>query len=731
MGDSIQIKISAIDDFSKVVQNFKNEFSENIPGSMTRNFSLTQSKLSQVKENMGDLVSNSKEVTGEFNRNGQAIISLGAKFTAVLSGLTGGALKNVNKLFSDISKSYKKQLSKGGNLTQIWEGHWKSIVVTSMAAIGEIASGISSRLGNALNSAAQGFQLGAQFGGVTAVAGGIIGGMLSWFSGPSNEELMAQYGAEAGKVYGSAWSEAVEGKMWEVAKKLPTAASGKFDFIAAAFHPDTVQVALDGLTEFGNQIQEKFGQMFEDDVKPVLMNILGMSETEAAEAMAPLFETAIAKALEFGQALSPTMERMLAWAKNLGVEINISAGNFEDAFNKLINSAEISVEQFKNLRDLALQVGVDIDATFSKSLESFLADSEFSIEKLQGIALAAQEAGYNIKLSFDQAIAASRDRIMEIRGQLTEMGNNSLNWFLNKMNLRQQRKSYRQNYLEGGAEDYLNQWEQANKRRLEQIDQLSGAERKEAQKAYDLEKQQALKEGKEKSQQRYNELLERANSINIDGKHDIKDIREAIKDLPEEEKKIVLELARQKQERVAHRQEMKKQKEMQKKLREQIKAQKDLISSINKLAENITGNFGNMSNNLPDTSVFASDMDKAYQQWKYMAEHPLNASVTTSSVPGISAAAGVDLTMNGPASGYHVPLTMHGAERLQVTPLSSHSDKNYYPAEIYNISQHVHVHNLDAANTEQWLRKTGLPMMARQIKTEVTGFKRNIIRGDA
>lgn len=136
-------------------------------------------------------------------------------------------------------------------------------------------------------------------------------------------------------------------------------------------------------------------------------------------------------------------------------------------------------------------------------------------------------------------------------------------------------------------------------------------QKKAALKRYNQEKEKAYNKGKQKSQVRYNELLKKANDINIDGKHDIRDIREAIKDLPEEEQKIVLELAKQKQERIAHRDEMKRQKELQKKIKTQIKAQKDLIKSINKLAENLGNNFDNASKNLPDSGGFADDMKAA------------------------------------------------------------------------------------------------------------------------
>jgi hypothetical protein len=731
MGDAIQIKISAIDDFSQVVNKFRHEFETSLPAAVNESFSKLEKKLSSTRKEIAGIGESAKSLARNVNQGGDSLLDFGIKISKTINQVSGNSIKSFSSIFTKGLQIFKQGLGENGSITSLWENHWQGILSTSFAAISQIASGINSKIGNALNSAMQGFQAGAQFGMPVAIAGGIFAGVTTFFSGPTNEELMQQYGSEAGVAYGNAWSEAVQAKMWQMAEKLPKAASGKYDFVAAAFHPETMQVALQGLTEFGSQVQEQFSKMFENNVKPVLMNILGMSEAEAAQAMAPLFETTIAKALEYGQALSPTMERMLAWARELGVEINLSGEKFIDAFNNLIKNTNISVEQFANLRTLALQTGVDIDTTFSHALENFLTDSDFSIEKLEGIALAAREAGFNLETSFANSIAAARESISGLRAELQTLGENSLDWFLEKMSHRDRRKSYQKSFIDQNANEQLLRWQKENAAWLQRINSLSGQERTQALQAYDLEKQRAQGRSKEQAQERYNQLLERANSINIDGKHDIKDIREAIKDLPAEEKKVVLELAKQKQERLAHRQEMKRQKELQKKLKEQIKAQKDLIAGINKLAQGLSGNFVDMANNLPDTTKFAIDLNAASQSWKYMVEHPLNPSINFSGGSAISAANGVDLILSGPASGYQVPLTMHGTERMQITPASKSGTGSAYKGETINITQNLHLNTLDAASTEQWLRKTGLPLMARQIKTEITGFKRNIVKGDA
>lgn len=115
-----------------------------------------------------------------------------------------------------------------------------------------------------------------------------------------------------------------------------------------------------------------------------------------------------------------------------------------------------------------------------------------------------------------------------------------------------------------------------------------------------------------------------------------------------------------------------------------------------------------------------------------MAENPLSAKVNNQKgSSGISAAKGVDLTLSGPPSGYHVPLTMHGTERLQITPANSISSPcNNNKTTIFNINPSMHVHSLDSQTLESWVRTKGLPMMAQQIRTELTPFDRTIVKGD-
>ena len=179
--------------------------------------------------------------------------------------------------------------------------------------------------------------------------------IIGAFAGPSNEELLKRQGELAGRIFGDAFTSEVADIMAKVAEKLPRAASGKIDVLAAMWHPETVAAAIKNLTSVTTAELERWAHDIEDHVKPVLMTTLGFSETEAAQMIAPLFAELLSKALESEASIGPVFQRMISWVESLGIEIADVIGEAFKATRKelddLLWSLRGAREQMAKLRE--------------------------------------------------------------------------------------------------------------------------------------------------------------------------------------------------------------------------------------------------------------------------------------------------------------------------------------------------------------------------------------------
>ena len=549
------------------------------------------------------------------------------------------------------------------NIAAKWE-HGSSMM-------GDISSLAGAGLGAYVGGAA-----GAQVG---AGVGRVAGGVMDWlFGGPSNEQLWADQGSQAGRIFGSAWSEAANQTMLQVAQNISLAKSGKLDMLSAMYHPDTLQQVMAKLTEFGHDVQDYWVSIFEDDTRSVLQNSLGLSEAQAAEAMAPLFDTAIKLAIENGETISDEMLRMINWGLSQGIElemdesafastlenllsrntINMDQVNallavaeqlgyeFEDldsiftsALDSLITRSAISVENLTALKETAESMGYDIETALAEALDDFIESEDFAIEKLAAIAQAAAAAGYDVASSLNNALALARAELADLQAEAADIGANMVSWWLKKLQMARQQKEFKENYIDRKANDDLDEWRKNNKERL---DNMTAEERQAAEQDY-LQKQ------KNKHQKDFNRLAGIANKINIDGKHDLKDIREAIKDLSPEEQEIVLQLTQQRLERQAHRDQLKAMKKQNKTIKEQMKAQKDLIKAISQLTTTL-----DFSKHGEDATKFADELERAFAAVSGIANTSFNLDAAiqaaTSANNNYSASTSVAVSSSGGAA---------------------------------------------------------------------------------
>jgi len=216
-----------------------------------------------------------------------------------------------------------------------------------------LGDAISGMLGNMLDKVLDpksfmGKMIGSMLPVVGQLASQALGALIKAFSGPTNEQLLASQGKIAGKIWGEAFSAEVAGILQKVAEKLPKAASGKYDVLAAMWHPETLTAVIAELTAVTTAGLEQWARDIERHVKPVLMTTLGFSELEAAKMIAPLFEELMRKAIESGVALGSEFERMVGWVKSLGVEIADVLG---DAFRSVRDEIENALFGLNDIRD--------------------------------------------------------------------------------------------------------------------------------------------------------------------------------------------------------------------------------------------------------------------------------------------------------------------------------------------------------------------------------------------
>ena len=192
--------------------------------------------------------------------------------------------------------------------------------VTGLENISGLLSGMQS-----FSNAAQAFSEGKTMAGIAGVVSGAVSVGMSLFAkggmfgSATDESLLASQGKQAGAIFGNAWSAEAASSMANLSKTLKTK-GGQADVLAAMWHPETVKEILAKVTDMGKKVQDEWAANLEHKVKPVLISTMGMKESEAAQAMAPLFNEILEKIGPNGK-ISDEMRRMIDWAKGVGVAL--------------------------------------------------------------------------------------------------------------------------------------------------------------------------------------------------------------------------------------------------------------------------------------------------------------------------------------------------------------------------------------------------------------------------
>ena len=343
-----------------------------------------------------------------------ALDAIDGKQSKIIQGLAGGlgqlqALKAEAKM--DWGNLFKQ---KGGEVTGI-----------AISALGGMV-GRDTQVGNALSGVGSGVAMGASFGPMGAFAGGVLGGLsslMSFDSGPSPEEIAKEYAGKAGGRYGidSALLEQVI---------LKNSNNGENAW-EAMYHPETLQVILSQLKEFGEKTQKMFAEDIAHGIN-IHIRKTGASTKEAFQELSPVIESSLGKILDLGEKIDPSMLSLINQAKDLGVEIDMSSDRFKSALLELMNSAKVTKEQLDNMQHNAGFFKADFGETFAHAFDDLVHNAiaagktidEDILAKAKELHIKAKVTKNDFSEAFQAVISGARisgeklKNLVELAGQL-------------------------------------------------------------------------------------------------------------------------------------------------------------------------------------------------------------------------------------------------------------------------------------------------------------------------
>jgi TP901 family phage tail tape measure protein len=530
----------------------------------------------------------------------------------------------------------------------------------------------------------------------------VIGGSVGKWLGSSlfgekltNEQLAKGYGQEFAKQFGIAFNAEFEQALMQAASRIP-AVRDRIDASVARFMPEMISHILAQVDSLTPQIQASLAQSIGHGVN-YLMEKGGLSHKKAFEQFLPQFGEIVRQALAGGQALDQGILNLIEHARNLGVDFSELGSVFAGALEELLSGTEISAQGLRNLADMAAAVGVDIADVFAEALDDFIDSEDFSIEKMEQLAEAARAAGLDVSEALTDAIRDARAELEDLNATAREIGASILDAFIRKLDLKGAGQKLREEFVGGRTEG--------------------------------IEDEARLAAEREAAQARFNELKAKARAIDIDGKNDARDIREAIKGLPDDEAKIVLELAKQRLERREAREEIKRHRKEQKLVNEQIEAQNRLVAALENLFKNLDSP---MERNKTTAEGFAGALGAAEAHlqgiktiWEWIANHPLDLPKGGSDAGMFSTGSGAGVFTAGFGGG-SAPTAQFGGQQQFSAPAAAAGGHGGPPIII---APQVHIDAIDAKS----LQERGVDIanaVATGVKRGLSQLDPSIVRGN-
>jgi hypothetical protein len=549
-----------------------------------------------------ELLAKIEAVTESLREQGDVALDTSADWQQLTDKLKGVGLGDVDFDFGEIDwtqaappKGFFDRL--GGTMGDAFQDGFAE----SFKNNGDIKAAVQVGLGQAISAGLTAALGPAAANPIVASFIQVIGASVGKFLGSSlfgekltNEQLAKGYGEAFAKQFGLAFNKEFEAALMQAASRIP-AVRDRIDASVAQFMPEMISHILSEIDSLTPQIQASLAQSIGHGVN-YLMEKGGLSHKKAFEQFLPQFGEIIRQALAGGQALDQGILNLIEHARNLGVDFSELGGTFAAALEELLSGTEISAEKLRNLADVAAAVGVDIADVFAAALDDFIDSEDFSIEKMEELARAARAAGLDVSESLTEAIRDARAELADLDAAARDIGASILDAFIRKLDLKGAGQELREKFV--------------------------------GERTKGIEDEARAAAAREAAQARFNELKAKARAIDIDGKNDARDIREAIKGLPDDEAKIVLELARQRLERKEAREEIKRQRKEQKLANEQLAAQNRLVTALENLFKSLSDP---LEQNKTTAEGFAGalgaakgNLEEIQKLWQWLLNHPLD-----------------------------------------------------------------------------------------------------------
>ena len=272
---------------------------------------------------------------------------------------------------------------------------------------------------------------------------------------------------------------------------------------------------------------------------------------------------------------------------------------------------------------------------FESALARLIEAGEIGTEEFENLLTLAQQVGVSLEEGLAGGMSALQAELDDINSQIIDM-------FEREMEFRERRAENKREFVLAAMEE------------LRAEDASLSRE-----------------EARAKALERHKELQEQVKALFADGIVTLDEMNAATEGMTQSEKKKFIELAKQRQERRAIRNEAKEEE----KLRQ---TQEKLLQAMTQLAAALGGEFIEASKTLatfggsldglsaPDLGLVGqlSDARRLVQ----LFEGDLSGLGGGGSHGAVSGQGGFDLLFRGPASGYPVPVILHGQERLTATP---------------------------------------------------------------
>ena len=418
MLDAIEIPIEVGDRFSTVLEKFRRGIDDSARAAQTgsSNFETLDKRTAALGTDATKAGTACRTLANATAAAGTEAIATSAALAATSSALddVGNGAGETGSLLDGLGAaaagSASSLLASAGQYSAAGQGMADSLASGFMDTLGSLLSRGVDALNGVLSDAFSTISgsLGGLFSSLSSTVssylgsflGSIAGSITSFFSSIFSKPSVDEYATSSASDLASRFGIALTAEFEQVIKSSAAtiaAATGREmrrHMADAKWMPETISYIVGQMDDLGAAAQDRLAHTLEDSTKAVLINVMHLSEGEAASAMAGVFNQIIEGVAEGGHALSDEMLRMVEWARAAGAEIAIPTETLNSALLSLIEAGDVGGEKFNNLITLARQLGVSLE----EAAQSGLADLRSQLDDLNSSVISMFER----QLDFEQ-----------------------------------------------------------------------------------------------------------------------------------------------------------------------------------------------------------------------------------------------------------------------------------------------------------------------------------------